>query len=49
MDYNFDSLIIEEADLIIGSRRLLETSKTLVLPYQAVIRFLISSIDVLHA
>jgi len=41
--------MIAENDLIKGSRRLLETDKTLVLPYRTVIRFLISSMDVLHA
>jgi len=49
MDYSYDSIIINEEDLIKGSRRLLETDKALVLPYNTIIRFLISSTDVLHA
>lgn len=49
IDYNFDSIFVAESDLIKGGRRLLETDKALVLPYRTVIRFLISSIDVLHA
>jgi heme/copper-type cytochrome/quinol oxidase subunit 2 len=49
MNYSYDSIIINEDDLIKGSRRLLETDKALVLPYNTIIRFLISSTDVLHA
>jgi heme/copper-type cytochrome/quinol oxidase subunit 2 len=49
LDYSYDSIIINELDLIKGSKRLLETDTTLVLPYNVVIRFLITSADVLHA
>jgi cytochrome c oxidase subunit 2 len=49
MDYAYDSIIVNDDDLIKGSRRLLETDKVLVLPYNTIIRFLISSTDVLHA
>jgi heme/copper-type cytochrome/quinol oxidase subunit 2 len=49
LEYNFESVIINEADLIKGRRRLLETDTSLVLPYNVVIRFLISSSDVLHS
>jgi len=48
-DYNYDSVIINEADLIEGQKRLLETDTSLVLPYNIVIRLLITSADVLHA
>ena len=49
LNYNFDSVIINENDLVKGGKRLLETDTSLVLPYNVVIRFLISSSDVLHA
>lgn len=49
LDYNFESVIINESDLIKGRRRLLETDTSLILPYNVVIRFLISSSDVLHS
>jgi len=42
-------VIINEADLVEGQKRLLETDTSLVLPYNIVIRFLITSADVLHA
>jgi len=48
-EYNYDSVIINEADLVEGQKRLLETDTSLVLPYNIVIRFLITSADVLHA
>jgi cytochrome c oxidase subunit 2 len=48
-DYNYDSVIINEADLLEGQKRLLETDTSLVLPYNIVIRLLITSADVLHA
>jgi len=49
LDYSYDSVIVNETDLIKGSKRLLETDNSLVLPYNIVIRFLITSSDVLHA
>lgn len=49
LEYNYESVIVNETDLIKGRRRLLETDTSLVLPYNIVIRFLISSADVLHA
>ena len=49
LDYNFDSVIINETDLVPGGLRLLETDTSLVLPYNVVVRFLITSSDVLHA
>jgi len=49
LDYNYDSVIIDEKDLAIGAKRLLETDNCLVLPYNVVVRFLITSADVLHA
>ena len=48
-NYNYDSVIVNEADLLEGQKRLLETDTSLVLPYNIVIRFLITSSDVLHA
>ena len=47
--YDYDSVIINEIDLNEGQKRLLETDTSLVLPYNIVIRFLITSSDVLHA
>lgn len=41
LNYNFESVIVNEADLIKGRRRLLETDTSLVLPYNVVLRFLI--------
>jgi heme/copper-type cytochrome/quinol oxidase subunit 2 len=49
LSYNFDSVIINETDLVKGGLRLLETDTSLVLPYNVVIRFLITSSDVLHS
>lgn len=48
-DYDYESIIVNEADLLEGQKRLLETDTSLVLPYNIVIRFLITSSDVLHA
>ena len=41
LNYNFESIIINETDLIKGRRRLLETDTSLVIPYNVVLRFLI--------
>jgi len=49
VDYNYESIIISEDDLPEGSKRLLETDTSLVLPYNIAIKFLITSSDVLHA
>ena len=49
LSYNFDSVIINETDLVEGGLRLLETDTSLVLPYNVVVRFLITSSDVLHS
>jgi len=49
IDYNYESIIINEEDLPEGGKRLLETDKSLVLPYNIAIKFLITSSDVLHA
>ena len=48
-DINFDSYMILEEDLIIGSIRLLEVDNRLVLPVELSIRILITSNDVLHS
>jgi len=49
LSYNFDSVIINETDLVDGGLRLLETDTSLVLPYNVIVRFLITSSDVLHS
>jgi len=49
IDYNYESIIINEDDLPEGGKRLLETDKSLILPYNIAIKFLITSSDVLHA
>lgn len=49
LEYSFESVIVSESDLIKGRRRLLETDNSLVIPYNVVIRFLITSLDVLHS
>jgi heme/copper-type cytochrome/quinol oxidase subunit 2 len=46
---SWDSYLVTESDLNKGSRRLLETDKHLILPANVVIRFLVTSGDVLHA
>jgi len=45
----FDSYLLSEADLSKGFRRLLDTDRHLVVPSLSPLRFLISSIDVLHS
>jgi len=49
VDYSYDSVLVSENDLLKGSKRLLEADYSLVLPYNVVTRFLITSADVLHA
>jgi hypothetical protein len=49
VDYNYESIIINEDDLPEGGKRLLEVDTSLVLPYNIAIKFLITSSDVLHA
>jgi len=41
LDYNYDSIIVADTDLVKGGKRLLETDTSLVLPYNVVVRFLI--------
>jgi len=45
----FDSILINEEFLKLGMKRLLEVNKSLVLPINVPIRFLITSADVLHS
>jgi len=45
----FDSYIIQEADLRPGELRLLTVDKPLFLPVATEIRFLITSLDVIHS
>ena len=49
INYNYESIIINEDDLPEGGKRLLETDTSLLLPYNIAIKFLITSSDVLHA
>lgn len=49
IDYNYESIIINEDDLPEGGKRLLETDTSLLLPYNIAIKFLITSSDVLHS
>jgi heme/copper-type cytochrome/quinol oxidase subunit 2 len=45
----FDSVLITEEFLKLGTKRLLEVTKSLILPINIPIRFLITSADVLHS
>ena len=45
----FDSVMISDADLQFGHYRLLEVDRRIILPTHVHIRFLISSVDVLHS
>lgn len=49
VSYNFDSCMIIENDLTLGTKRLLEVDKPLFTPVNVPLRFLITSIDVLHS
>jgi len=49
LDKKFDSYLIPEAELSLGSLRLLEVDNPLILPINTHIRFLITSVDVLHS
>jgi len=49
LNYYFDSVMINEIDLVKGHKRLLDTDKSLVLPYNSLIRLVITSVDVLHS
>jgi heme/copper-type cytochrome/quinol oxidase subunit 2 len=46
---DFDSYMVEEADLKFGSFRLLEVDNRLIVPANKVIRFLVTSRDVIHS
>ena len=46
---NFDSVIISEEELQKGYKRLLETDNILIVPSHRVLRFVITSADVLHS
>ena len=48
-EINFDSYMILEEDLALGSIRLLEVDNRLLLPIETSIRILITSTDVLHS
>ena len=46
---NFDSYMVEEADLMVGQLRLLEVDNRVALPVNRHIRLLVTSADVLHS
>ena len=46
---NIDSVMIQENDLFFGEHRLLEVDNRLILPIGVPIRFLVTSMDVLHS
>lgn len=48
-NYEFDSYIIPDKDLKPGQKRLLEVDRKLVVPENAVIKFLITGADVVHS
>jgi len=45
----FDSYMLQDDDLVLGSMRLLEVDNRLVLPTKTHVRFLITAKDVLHS
>ena len=47
--FSFDSVLINENELNYGSRRLLEVDKRLVVPAHVILRFVVTSGDVLHS
>jgi len=49
INFNFDSVMISEEDLVKGTHRLLEVNNRLLVPIGLPIRFLITSTDVLHS
>jgi len=49
VSYTFDSIMIVENDLIQGTHRLLEVDNRLVLPLGVPIRFVVTSLDVIHS
>jgi len=49
VSYSFDSIMKLEGDLIEGSHRLLEVDNRIVLPLGVPIRFIITSMDVIHS
>ena len=48
-NYEFDSFMIPEEDLLVGQFRLLEVDNRLILPTEVHIRLLITAADVLHS
>jgi cytochrome c oxidase subunit 2 len=46
---NFDSILMEEKLLKSGTHRILEVDNRLILPIGVPIKFLITSVDVLHS
>jgi heme/copper-type cytochrome/quinol oxidase subunit 2 len=45
----FESIAVNTDDLVIGVRRLLETTNPVILPYSVPIKVLVTSADVLHS
>jgi heme/copper-type cytochrome/quinol oxidase subunit 2 len=48
-NYAFDSVMLNQDNLLFGTKRLLEVDNRLVLPTNVTTRFLVSSADVLHS
>jgi len=48
-NFNYDSVMVSEDDLQIGTHRLLEVDNRLLIPVGIPIRFLITASDVLHS
>jgi len=49
VNFNYDSVMINEEDLNFGTHRLLEVNNRLLVPIGLPIKFLITSTDVLHS
>ena len=47
--FSFDSVLVREEDLKMGQKRLLEVDNRLILPVNVLLRFVITSTDVLHS
>jgi len=45
----FDSYLLNDLDLVIGLKRLLDTDRHLIVPAFSALRFIVSSVDVLHS
>ncbi len=48
-EVNFDSYMVAEGDLTLGSLRLLEVDNRLLIPVRHVVRLLVTAVDVIHS